>query len=358
MPVALAGSKYKILHTFGSGNDANSPSGPLTLDKKGNLYGATYGGGPQNDGTVFELVGTGGKWTEKILYSFPVGSDGATPFGNLVMDVGGNLYGDTPQDGGFAPSTLFELSPGSKGWNHAVLYEPGSYGGLVLDRSGDIYGFMGLGDSGAGAIAVLSPGSKGWTYTQLYSFCSAGCPDGVEPDAPLSWDAQGNLYGTTLFGGNGSPKCPGNLGCGVAFQMTPNSDGTWTYHVMHRFANFPTDGQYPYSGLVVDGSGNAYGATAGGGAHGNGTIFKMTPSSGGRWKQSVLYDFPNCAEGCAPSFTLVFDKAGNLYGAGGGGNPGCGPYTCGTVFKLSPQNNGAWKYSVCLLYTSPSPRDS
>jgi hypothetical protein len=193
--------------------------------------------------------------------------------------------------------------------------------------------------------------SKGWALKTLYSFCSQNyCADGENPIAPLTWDATGNLYGTTLYGGNA--LCPGNLGCGVAFQMTRKADGTWKYHVLHRYAAFPTDGQYPDGGLVVDASGNAYGVTAYGGIHGNGTVFKLTPpSSHGHWKQNVLYDFPTCANGCLPGTTLVFDKAGNLYGVASGGLKDCQGFTCGVVFKLTRQAGGKWKYSVVHKFT-------
>ena len=95
----------------------------------------------------------------------------------------------------------------------------------------------------------------------------------------------------------------------------------------------------------MDASGRLYGNTALGGAHDNGTIFKFTPS-GGQWKQTVLYDFPDCADGCGPGGTLVFDKAGNLYGAASGGLADCQGYACGVIFKLTPQAGGKWKYSV------------
>jgi len=128
--------------------------------------------------------------------------------------------------------------------------------------------------------------------------------------------------------------------------MTHKQDGTWTYHILHRFASFPTDGQSPAAGLVMDASGNLYGNTVGGGANGNGTVFKFAPSTSGHWKKTVVYDFPNCANGCLPGGTMVFDKAANLYGAASGGVPDCGGYTCGVIFKLTPQTGGKWKYSV------------
>jgi hypothetical protein len=136
--------------------------------------------------------------------------------------------------------------------------------------------------------------------------------------------------------------------------MTPNSNGTWMYRVLHRFAAFPNDGRYPYAGLLVDKSGVVYGATYLGGPLGNGTVFKLSRSSKGQWKQTVLYDFPNCANGCGPDTSLVFDKAGNLYGTGGGGNTVCGGggYYCGVVFKLTPQAKGKWKYSALHKFNS------
>jgi hypothetical protein len=355
---ALGASKYKVLHTFGSGTDGSVPFGPLTLDEKGNLYGSTAAGGGlgcagYGCGTIFELTRkANGEWSEKILHHFADNGDGAGPSSNLVLDKSGNLYG-TLDGAGPGQAALFELSPSSGNWKLSLLYHQYVSRGLVLDSAGNLYGSLGHGDLGDGALGELSPGAKGWTYKQLYSFCSpkGGCPDGDVSYFPLSWDAQGNLYGTTVFGGNGSPKCPGNLGCGVAFQMTPNADGTWTYHVMHRFADFPTDGQYPDGGLVVDKSGNAYGVAGLGGVHTNGTVFKMTPSTGGRWKQTVLYDFPNCADGCYPGRTLVFDKLGNLYGVSDGGLPDCGGYTCGVVFKLTRQKAATWMYSVVHKFT-------
>jgi uncharacterized repeat protein (TIGR03803 family) len=353
-PSAWAGAKYKVLHSFGARGDGTIPYGPPVLDGKGNLYGVTITGGTgqcsdYGCGTVFELAPQArGVWREVILHNFTAGSGGSGPDGNLIIDSGRNLYGTINGDGSFATGGVFELSPNSGGWRYTVLYSDNAGPGLVSDKLGNLYGEMGRGQYKYGAIAELSPNSDGWTYTPLYSFCVFQC--GYSPSAPPVWDGKGNLFGTTTDGGIAQPACWTYAGCGVIFEMTPNQDGTWTYHILHRFASYPTDGQTPYGSLVMDASGNFYGTTEFGGGQGNGTVFKFSLTNG-HWKKTVPYDFPNHAEGWGPDSTLVFDKAGNLYGVGGGGNQGCGPYTCGVVFKLTPQKNGKWTYSVLHKFT-------
>jgi hypothetical protein len=143
----------------------------------------------------------------------------------------------------------------------------------------------------------------------------------------------------------------------VIYEMTPNGDGAWTYHVLHRFGSFKGDGESPYSGLVMDKAGNFYGATWFGGSHesggyGQGTVYKLA-YTGGKWKETILYDFPDCGYGCRVEGTLGIDSSGNLYGTASGGSGDCG-YACGVVFKLSPQKNGKWKYSVLYDFTAES----
>lgn len=339
--VPLSGSaatKYKILHNFGSGTDGAGTSGSPALDAEGRVYVESGSGGTgkcswYGCGAVFRLTRRAdGSWSEKILHNFAGGSDGADPEGGLVLDAAGNVYGSLFGDLGLATSGVFELSRGAGGWTNAVIYDNGG-SCLVLDDLGNLYGCI-----PPGGIGELSPGSDGWVYTDLSDQTSA--------NAPLTWDSKGNLYGTTLYGGNDPPWCPSGLGCGTAFQLAPNGDGTWTYHLLYDFAATKTDGAFPYAGLTVDASGTAYGVTWTGGKYGNGTFFKLTPTKSGLWKETILYQFPNCNDGCGPDATLVFDKAGNLYGKGPGGNGGCGGYTCGVIFKFTPQTNGKWKYSV------------
>ena len=353
--------KYKVLHNFGSSKDGTLPYGPLLLDAKGDLYGVTATGGGSGCGgygcgTVFGLTGkSNGKWTETVLHAFADNGDGAIPESNLVSDAQGNLYGTTKGDVG-GPA-VFELMPGSGGWDLSLIYTKGNNPGLLLGQTDILYGSI-----GPGGIGELSPGSKGWTYTDLYDFCGPGlewggdqspttCRDGNLMESPLNWDAQGNLYGTTLYGGD--MHCDGGWGCGVAFQMTPNGDGTWTYHVLHRFGSFKQDGQLPAAGLVLDAAGNAYGVTWSGGQYNCGNIFELVPSDG-RWKETVLYNFRG-TEGCGPLYTLAFDAAGALYGMAQGGDKKCGP--CGVIFKLARQKSGKWKYSVLHTFHGPEGAD-
>lgn len=355
-PASWAGARYKVLHNFGAGGDGVGPSGPLILGRRGNLYGVTGGGGTGCSGgcgTVFEMKPrANGTRKEVILHNFTAHSGGAFPWGRLVFDESGRLYGSMSGYGSFAVGGAFGLTPACGGWKYAPLYTDGAGPGLLIDDLGNLYGDMGPGQyKYYGAIGELSPGSDGWTYTALYSYCPQGgtCPDGRAEPAPPIWDGRGNLYGTTQYGGINSPPCYTSFGCGVIFKMTANPDGTWTYHVVHRFASSPTDGVTPDGGLVMDAYGNVYGTTLAGGPLGDGEVFKLS-FAGGHWRITVVYDFPDWQDGGAPYGTLVFDKSGNLYGEALGGYS-CGSASCGVVFKLTPRKEGQWTYTVLHKFT-------
>jgi uncharacterized repeat protein (TIGR03803 family) len=345
-PTALAQYSYKVLHAFSGGKDGGSPASSLVLDHVGNPYGTTYAGGtetgcpyPYNGGcgVIFELLQKAhGRWEERVLLDYAKGTGGATELQPLLFDNAGDLFGATDALEAGSASYIFQLKPAQGQWSFNPIYDAGGYC-LVFDQASNLYGCI-----GPGGIGELSPGPDGWNYTNLCNSCSS--------EAPLSWDTHGSLYGTMLMGGNGPPYCNGSAGCGEAFRVTPNGDGTWTCKVLYRFAAFKTDGYYPYAGLTVDASGTAYGLTAYGGKYGNGTFFKLTPTLSGPWAETILYQFPNCANGCVPAFTLVSDKAGNLYGSAAGGLD-CNGISCGVIFKLSPQKDGAWKYSVLHKFT-------
>jgi len=347
-PRAGAGSKYEILHAFTGGADGGGLYAGLAFGKDGSVYGETSGGGTYSQGTVFKLAPSpSGRWAESVLHNFSLHSDGESPMGNLAADSEGNLYGTTVIGGNDDLGTVFELSPDPRqlgSWSFNVLYESGSDVSLILDKAGNLYGPLGAGKYGEGAISELSPGSDGWTEAFLYSFCpKSSCANGVVPQAGLTWDQAGNLYGTTKWGGDYPPKCSGSEGCGVAFKLEALGDGKWRYHVLHRFAAFAGDGQLPFAGLTVDSKGNAYGTTLQGGN--SGTVFELSPQQDGSWKETILYSFPNPEKnGGAPAGGVTFDNQGNLYGtASAGGDPSC---NCGVVFKMTPQANGKWNYTV------------
>jgi len=332
---AGAAPKYKILHAFGHGKDGDGLWGGLVFDAEGNSYGTTINGGTYNFGTVFELSpGSADGWTESILYSFGADDDGAMPMAGLALDPKRNLYGTVTSDSPGALGAIFELKRGRRGWTLRTLDEPGLRANLILDRAGNLYGPFGAGKYGGGAVSELVK-ADGWAQKWLYSFCSKGnpCVDGAWPYAGLTWGRDGSLYGTTPTGGSG--------GYGVAFQLVLQPDGTWKETVLHSFPAFRTDGQDPFEGVVLDKAGNVYGATSqGGGSTGCGVIFKLAPQANGKWKETILYDFPKTSDGCIAN-TLAFDAKGNLWSTAQGGTSGNG-----VLFELAPQASGKWKYQV------------
>jgi uncharacterized repeat protein (TIGR03803 family) len=327
----------KVLRSFGNGTDGYAPSAGLIFDAAGNLYGTTqYGGGANAYGTVFELTPAGGgNWTETVLYSFRSGTDGAVPGAGLIFDAAGNLYGTTTA-GGPNNGTVFELTPTTAGgWTEQVLYRFCSqanctdgqypYGSLIFDAAGNLYGTTEFGGTyGAGTVFKLTPAAGGgWTETVLYSFGRG--TDGASPLVGLIFDVVGNLYGTTTFGGT--------YGAGTVFELTPTAGGGWTETVLHSFnPNNGTDGFNPYAGLIFDAAGNLYGTTYYGGSYGGGTVFELTPAAGGGWTETVLRSFGNGTDGFWPYAGLIFDHAGNLYGTTEYG----GTHNYGTVFELTP----------------------
>jgi len=290
-------------------------------------------------GSVFELKhGADGRWEESVVFSITDPQTQGELDSPLTFDDVGRLYGCTY----YGP--MFQLTPSQGQWKFHAIWPSGCDGpvGVIFDDAGNLYGEFGNGSTGG--ISELSPTSNGWVYTNLYEFCPSGvnCRDGLTPLAPFSWHSKGNLYGTTWSGGLVDyPNCGGY--CGVAFQLAHNGDGTWTYHVMHRFDSFKGDGYLPYGSLAVDASGNAYGTTTHGGPYKGGTVFKLAPVKPGHWKETELYGFPNGNYGAGPAGNLIFDRAGNMYGTAGSFQCNGG---CGLVFKLAPQKNGHWKYTV------------
>jgi hypothetical protein len=304
-----------VLYSFPTAKQGYLPLGNLVFDGAGNLYGATlFGGGygttcdefyGGNCGAVFELSPPrtkGGKWTEKVLHAFAGGTvgkkigDGAYPYGGLVLDGKGAIYGTT-----------------SLGGDETGVCQGGNPGGC-------------------GTVFVLKPPTKKggpWTEKQLHVFKDGN--DGAGPGAGVILDAQGNIYG----GANGGAK-----GGGIIFRLAPTSNGPWKETVLY---NFPVgfEGSYDPTVAVFDKSGNLYGTTNDGPVETlAGSVFQLKPPSSRKekafWTITMLHGFTNSPDGAFPNPPLVFDTQGNLYGMTqfGGTGTGCSRY-CGTVFKVS-----------------------
>jgi len=318
-PGAWAASKYKVIYKFTGGADGGSPMWGVTVDSAGNLYGMTDQGGAYGNGTVFKLAkNSDGTWTESVLYSFTGGSDGGTPFAGVRFDTSGNLYGTTQDGGDFSAGIVFQLVPNSGGtWTENVLYSfaDGSGGpyftsGVIVDAAGALYGTTSAGGTqGLGVVYKLTPNSDG-TWTYGVLHNFMGGKDGSYPlYGDLTFDTAGNLYGTT---GGGGSNCngPDGAGCGVIFELVSNGDGSWKEKVLFRFNN----GQYqPMGPLVVDPAGHLFGTLIGwNGNYGN--VFKLTHSPKGTWTERVLYTFVGNQDGAYPGAGVVLNKSGSLFG--------------------------------------------
>jgi uncharacterized repeat protein (TIGR03803 family) len=251
--------------------------GDLIFDQMGNLYGTAFqGSGEGGQGGVFELMPSGEGWSESEIVGFGnPATGGAEPFGGVIMDSAGNLYGTTNGTFGvphFPYGTVFEASPSGSGWTATALhtFQNGNDGAfpkadLVMDATGNLYGTTSSGGSGnGGTVFELSPSGSGWTFNVLYSFAG---PPGRGPFGPVLLDSAGNLYGTTLAGGAYQQ--------GAVFKLT-HSNGIWTYSSLHDFTN-GSDGRSPNGHLLFDANGNLYGTAGWGGATGNGVVWEITP---------------------------------------------------------------------------------
>jgi uncharacterized repeat protein (TIGR03803 family) len=267
-----SGYTQQVLYSFASGNDGAYPEAGLVADAAGNLFGTTYSGGTSGDGTVFELVKGSSGYTEQVVYSFSgAPGDGSYPAAGLIADASGNLFGTTYEGGAGDSGTVFELVKGSSGYTEQVLHSctggsdgAAPYAGLIEDASGNLFGttYDG-GASNKGTVFELQKGDSGYTEQVLYSF-SAGS-DGGTPYAGLIEDKAGNLFGTTYIGGA--------HGYGTVFELQKGSGG-YTEKVLYSFSS--SDGANPQAGLTVDASGNLYGTTYEGGASGYGTVFELS----------------------------------------------------------------------------------
>jgi uncharacterized repeat protein (TIGR03803 family) len=320
-----AEGKETVLHSFSSGTDGANPQGSLLRDAGGNLYGTTFGGGASGAGTVFK-VGPHGK--ETVLYSFKAGTDGANPEAGLATDAAGNLYGTTTAGGPNSNGTVFKLTKSEK-WTEKVLYSFGSgtdgaipVAGVTLNAAGSLYGTTSAGGTyGYGTVFQLKDSKSGWKEDILHNFELQS--DGGVPYAGLVFDQSGNLYGAATEGGDG-----GQIGGGTVFELTP-AKGSWTFTVINSLAGWGISGTF--RDLLLDSSGDIYATTHCDGANDAGTVYELTPS-GGTWTYNSLYVFTGGSDGLFSFSNLVADNNGNLYGTTRGG----GADSFGVVFKVEP----------------------
>jgi uncharacterized repeat protein (TIGR03803 family) len=348
---ASAATKFRVLRNFECDPGECFPYGGLSISPSGDLYGTTPGGGAAN-GSIFQLTpSSGDHWTYGLLYTLTI-KQGSDLLPSLTLDSAGNLYGTSMNGGAHDVGSVFELSPDPatpEGWALNVLHSflnshqdgSGPWDKVTLDTAGNPYGTTREGGTnGGGIVFKLAPGTGGsWTETILHDF-PATPHDGGLPYAELVQDRSDNLYGTTSGGGTGN-------GDGTVFKLTHTASG-WKETLLHSFQG--PDGSFPITGLVFDAKGNLYGTTQEGGGHNSGTVFKLAPTATGRWRHTVLYDFPKFQNGGGPVSTLAFDRAGNLYGTAAGGIETCSG-GCGVVYKLAPGSNGKWTYSVLHRFT-------
>src|SRR5208282_4963824 len=312
----LQAQTYTVIYTFTGGADGEAPYAGLTMDKAGNFYGTAFGGSKSGYGAVYKLTKKSGRWVSSPLYAFAGGADGRYPEARVVFGPDSSLYGTTFNGGCPDAGTVFNLKPPASAckaalcpWTETVLYcfqqadtYPG-YGDLIFDRAGNIYGTtMGGGDNNLGTVFMLTPSNGAWTENILHSFASGfgGGEDGRVPYNGVVFDSLGNLYGTTSEGGQNSS--------GIAFQLMP-SGGSWVENILHNFQD-KADGGSPYGGLIFDQSGNLFGTTGTGGQNDGGTAFELV-SAGGAWMLNTIANLTPFGESYA---SLTMDGAGNLYG--------------------------------------------
>lgn len=320
-----------ILHSFNV-QDGLAPFGSLIEDAAGNLYGTTSEGGAYNAGTVFKVDRFG---NETVLHNFS-GGDGADPLGGLIADAQGNLYGTAAEGGDFDYGVVYKMdADGNVTVLHSFNLTQGAYPGgeLVMDAKGALYGATASGgvgacDEGCGSIFKINAAGK---FSVLHLFRRR--EEGWSPESSLILDKNGTLYGTTDVGGDVNCSIAGSVGCGVIFALSASG----RYTVLHAFhgAIQVLDGAFPNGGLGGDSAGNLYGMTYYGGHFDNGSIFKLDPAG----KLTVLYSFGDGPSGRNPVAGLIRDSAGSFYGTTLlGGDLTCqAPDGCGTVFKFTPQ---------------------
>jgi uncharacterized repeat protein (TIGR03803 family) len=369
-----AAQTEKVLHSFNNnGSDGYQPEGGVVFDANGNLFGTTQLGGsgecvhnglPSGCGTVYALIPqSNGDWTEKVLHSFILnGKDGLEPAGNgLILDAVGNLYGttvvggtstDCPNDltGTTGCGTVFAMVRTSKGFSSPVILHSFDGDNKAID------GKMPLGTPTLDSVGnIYGTASSGGTegYGMAFKLTRrASAPwnevsmydfyaDGIDPTGSLIFDPEGDLYGLAEGGGEHA--------MGAVFELRPDTQNRWSEKVLHSFGS-RTDGFQPLGSLIFDKAGNLYGVTTGA-VNEFGTVFEMAPGTSGTWTETVLHVFTNNGtDGLGPNGPLVMDASGNLYGTTVAGGSGAS----GVVYELSPQAGGTWSETILHSFVNNS----
>ena len=339
-----------VIYGFGGDEDGEYADTDLETDSAGNIYGTTVLGGDFGGGTVFQLSHGPNGWVHTVLYSFTGGVDGGEPYKGVTLDREGNLYG-TAVTGGSGSceggcGVVYKLINSGGTWTQTVIHAfTGGHDGsgpgarVTVDRSGNIYGMTPTGGAnGLGTIYKINKENGGtWTFRVIHTF--TGGADGGSGSAGRMILSHGHLYGAATTGGT--------YGSGVVFELTPKRGGEWHFRTIYSFQGQP-DGNFPYGALLFDHSGNLYGTTYYGGANGIGAVYELSPRPVGEWEETVLYSFQSGTDGNSPISNLVFDNAGNLYGTTSEGGLGSG-----TIFKLSPTGGGQWMETVVHPFQGP-----
>ncbi len=266
--------KETVLYSFKGGTDGANPIAKLSFDVSGNLYGTTSAGGAYGGGTVFKVMSGG---TERVLHNFGNGTDGANPVAGITLGENADhvlkeIFGTTSAGGTYGDGTVFVLRPKQGVWKESILHtfenqSDGAtpYGGLVFDKLGNLYGTTTSGGDGGGGGTVfeLTYSSSEWNFSVLNGLSGTSL-SGTYRNVLL--DASGNIYATT--------HCDGTEGAGTVYELTP-SGGTWAFTLLYALT--PSNGYFSFSSLVFDKQGNLYGTASVGGKNNYGVVFKITP---------------------------------------------------------------------------------
>jgi uncharacterized repeat protein (TIGR03803 family) len=359
---AVPAQRLATIYAFCSTSECISgavPSAALAQGLDGNLYGTTYDFGADEGGTVFRITPCGKLTT---LHSLDPATEGEYLYAGLTLGTNGLFYGTTSDGGpGGATGTVFRITEEGKlttlyAFSDGAINGDAPMAGLVQGMDGNFYGTtQGGGINGWGTVFKMTPAGE---LTTLYSFCAqSGCTDGAYPEGQLIQGTDGNLYGTTLYGGvQGQGICGSPLntsGCGTIFKLT--LQGVLTNLYTFCAQDGCADGALPYAGLIQGTDGNLYGTTYeyGSGEYGTGagggTVFTVTTSG----VLTTLYNFcsqSGCSDGAYPFSGLIQASDGNFYGTTteGGIFNACGyAYGCGTVFRITPRGGLTSLYSFC-----------